>query len=354
MFFKHILNMPEKVSESEIKTRRAITKYIAPYLSVSPDHDNAILNQRHGMELLDKLYFRVESAKIKQDYFSRKNDCESDLPFFDVDGRAFLATKSIRPSRCSSVPKGLSIARIACSRIKADAYIAANQNAACTGSLKAGDDHGIVKPVNDDVLCAQEVKAEESDDIASQRSSPDPVTSPILDNDQDNIESGDRDGDGPSVQDKKDASGGHLIKDYLRLLETVGLDKKTIVMEVKSNQEADWVAAYAAAATRIERIGKNELSIMLVPHRPRKGVPIDDESSITDVEWLKKRAEQLGLLYESQKLRNRVDATNGLTGSENDQKTNINLNPSPTKKFEDKNAQEPSETPRSLEISDDD
>jgi hypothetical protein len=288
MFFKHILDMPEKVIEREKKTTAAIKEHIEPHLKIQPSCNNATPDKKHAQELMDKLYKRVSCRKISADYFKRKQACEFPLPLVDCDNREFLAYKSIRPSGCIYVNEGLSVARIASDKINADVHIRANQSRARTGLPEAG--------IKDD-SSMEHVDKEARLKSRSHQASRIPSREPQ--NDQDNT--------GPDEQnrlelpDEKDGSSEDLIKHYWLLLKNSGINKKTVVMEVASNHESHWVAAYAAAASYIKFKAEKKISIMLVPHYLENEESNNDESLLSDAEWLKKRAQQLGLHEKSQK-----------------------------------------------------
>lgn len=290
MFFKHIANMPEKIVEREQKAIDAINTNILPYLRVEPNRDNAIPDQRHAGEIMDKLFQRVCGVKISARYFERKQSCESPLPFFDCDDRKLIATKWIRPSGCISVPKGLSVARIASDKIKADAYICAKQPVVRTGLPQT-------RMIDD--LGALDVDAEAGFKDFSRQSSQ--TLSSESENDGDNIESSEQ--DGLSLPEEKDRASEVLTKHYYTLLQDPALNKKTVALELASNDESHWVAAYAAAGTRIETAGKDNMSIMLIPHDPKNNESIDNESSLSDADWLKKRTQQLGLSDQPSKIK---------------------------------------------------
>lgn len=245
-FFTHIVCMPEKIAEIKKETRAAIAQYIEPHLIVQAGVQNAIQNQRHAVELMDMLYMRVDNSRVCADYFARKRDCETSSLKTNVD--AFAGTKSIRPGGCFTVPKGLSIARIAPAKINADVRILAKPDTIPHARTRQGDDDH------------RESKIER---------------------------------DGTGMQHGKENAFSDIATSYASLLEEQAAGKKTVVLQLLSNASLHWFVAHTVSTEFIRDAGRDKPSIMLVPPDPEQHPSNEILRKLSDKAWLDERIENL-------------------------------------------------------------
>lgn len=245
-FFMHIVCMPEKIVKIQKKTQLAIAEKIEPHLIVAANGNDTSKNQRHAIELVDKLYWRIHGDHVCDDYLQRKQDCE--IGPFEIYQKKFVGTKSIRPEGCITVPSGVSIARIAPAKVNADVRILARSD----GSPRAQTSESNGDPVESKMqLGSEDIPHEQSD------------------------------------------SNLNLFPFYSCLLKESATGMKTVVLQLRSNESSHWLAAYNAATEFIEPARTNKPSIMLVPpdsewESSNQGLPW-----ISDAQWLQERMKNL-------------------------------------------------------------
>ena len=241
-FFMHIVCMPEKILEIQSETRSAIAEKIEPYLGVDPNGKIASHHKRHAIELMDKLYLRIHDDHVCDDYLQRKQGCE--IGPFKIDQEEFIGSKSIRPEGCINVPKGVSIARIAPAKVNADVHILARSD----GGPRAQTSESNDDPVENNMPRGIEVIPHEQSD-----------------------------------------SKLNPLNYYDTLLKKSATDKKTVVLQLLSNEPSHWSVAYTAATKFIKSARTNKPSIMLVPPDSEWESSNQVLPRVSDAQWLAKR-----------------------------------------------------------------
>lgn len=244
-FFTHIVCMPEKIAAIKEKTRKAIEQKIEPHLRVAPDVNNAIQNVTHAIELMDKLYIRVYNDRVGDDYFQQKKDCEIDTLKI---GKDEVATTSIRPGRCLTVPKGVWIARSTPAKINADVYILARPGASDYGQTDEGNDKHRESKLGRD---------------------------------------------GAVMPYQKENTYLDLAAHYESLLTEQATGNKTVVLQLLSNASLHWFVAYTVSKEFIKSAGRNKPSIMLVPPDSDQDPSNQGLRKLSDKEWMQERMKNL-------------------------------------------------------------
>ena len=253
--------LPDEKEARCDKVRAAIEMHIRPYLdegtlpsdlSMRDKKTQATANANIvNLDILDRLHCRVYVENIDSRYLygntpKRRSPWEKDQSIHSEHMRRTF-------HGMTTVPAGLSIARVAPFRVKADIRI---MTAATHRVAENFPQFGANGSPSNEYTCRSEVM---HDDPAA------------------------------------------LTKYYAGLLEAFGNDAGTIVLEVQHENDAHWHAAYAAAKERIKKGGAGAgLSIMLVPlYRADNFVPSGD-SRVHNQAWAAQMALKLNLITQGE------------------------------------------------------
>lgn len=224
-FLETLELFPAEKEERRRAARNAIEHFITPAFN----HSNG---NPFNDDLIQKLHYRVYKRSVRgSNYYRDKpkqiDECRIGDQTYRFDSRTVMAG-------LTTVPKGLSIARIAPTKVVADVRI-------------------MVDKVEDEMS----VFGRTCRNIAA------PL---VIDNDL-----------------------PYLVKHYTGLLESKKIDNscRSIVLEVQGNNKSHWQAAYTAANTVMKQMlkpAKQGISVMLVPPGDAMAIPQDQE--LDHYDWL--------------------------------------------------------------------